>query len=135
MLKLTVGGIYGPYIDGNTYTIAKLLGKRQQADTVKVRHILIATAQRDHQSGEMVPTRDAAVAKKLIDSIQTAIAKGSNFDTLCIKFSEDPGKNDRQTGKFNGGVYDKVTSGNMVAEFNDFIFSHPAGAKGVVKTD
>jgi peptidyl-prolyl cis-trans isomerase D len=135
IFKLPVGSIYGPYIDGGSYTIAKLLGKRQQADTVKVRHILIATAQRDPQSGEMVPTRDSAVAKKLIDSIQTAIAKGSNFDTLCIKFSEDPGKNDQQTGKFNGGVYDKVTSGRMVAEFNDFVFGHPAGTKGVIKTD
>lgn len=135
IFKIPVGGIYGPYIDGTTYTIAKLLGKRQQADTVKVRHILVATAQRDPQTGEMTATRDTAAARSLIDSIQKAIAKGSNFDTLCLKLSEDPGKNDQQTSKFNGGVYDKITSGRMVAEFNDFIFGHPVGTKGVVKTE
>src|SRR5690606_26233288 len=34
-----------------------------------------------------------------------------------------------------GGVYEDVTAGNMVPEFNDFIFGNPTGTKGVVKTD
>lgn len=129
VLKLNTGEIYGPYLDASTYTLAKMVGKRVQPDTVKVRHILISTTQRDPQSGQMFPVRDTASAKKLADSIQTAIKNGSNFDTLCVKFSEDPGSKDK------GGVYESVPSGQMVPSFNDFIFGNPAGSKGVVKTD
>jgi peptidyl-prolyl cis-trans isomerase D len=129
VLKLGTGEIYGPYLDGSTYTLAKMMGKRVQPDTVKVRHILISTSQRDPQTGQMFPVRDTASAKKLADSIQTAIRSGSNFDTLCVKFSEDPGSRD------NGGVYEGVPSGQMVPTFNDFIFGNPVGSKGVVKTD
>ena len=135
IFKIPVGSVYGPYLDASSFSLGKLLGVRQQPDTVKVRHILISTSQPDPQSGQMYPVRDTATAKKLIDSIQTAIRNGSNFDTLCSKLSEDPGKKDQQTGKFNGGVYDKVTAGRMVAEFNEFIFGNPVGTKGIVKTD
>jgi peptidyl-prolyl cis-trans isomerase D len=135
IFRLPIGAVYGPYLDGGSYSIAKLLGVRHQPDTVKVRHILIATHQRDPQSGQMYPVRDSAGAKKIIDSVQTVIRNGSNFDTVCLKLSEDPGKNDQQTGKFNGGVYDNVYAGRMTAEFNDFIFGNPVGSKGVVKTE
>lgn len=134
IFKLPINGVYGPYLDGGSFTLARLLGIRQEPEMVKVRHILISTAQRDPQNPQqMVPVRDSVVARKLVDSIQGAIAGGANFDTLCTKFSEDPGKFD-QAGKYKGGIYDSVKSGNMVAEFNEFIFSKPVGAKGVAKT-
>lgn len=129
IFRTPVGGTYGPYLDGNTYTLAKVLGVRQIPDTIKVRHILIATTQRDPQSGQMYPVRTDEEAKKLADSIDVAIRNGSNFDTVCAKLSEDPGSKDK------GGVYENVTSGQMVAPFNDFTFLNPVGTKGVVKTD
>ena len=128
IFKIPVGAVYGPYIDANGYSIAKLLGVRRQPDTVNVRHILIATSQRDQQSGQMYPVRDSAIARKTIDSIQTAIRNGSNFDTVCAKLSDDGTKD-------KGGVYENVSSGRMVSEFNDFIFGNPVGSKGVVKTE
>ncbi|HTD93067.1 MAG TPA: peptidylprolyl isomerase, partial [Chitinophagaceae bacterium] len=121
IFKIPVGSIYGPYVDGPSYSLAKMIGVRTQPDTVKIRHILIATTQRDQQTGETVTVRDTASAKKLIDSIQLAIARGSNFDTLVTKLSEDPGSKDK------GGVYDNVTAGMMGSLFNDFIFNHPVG--------
>jgi len=129
IFKIPVGSVYGPYIDGGSFSLAKLVGVRTQPDTVKVRHILVATTQRDPQSGQSTPIRDTASAKKLIDSIQTAIRNGSNFDTLTAKLSDDPGSKDK------GGVYENITAGGMVPEFNDFIFGNSTGAKGVVKTD
>ena len=66
--------------------------------------------------------------KKVADSIAQAIKTGSNFDTLCTKFSDDGTKS-------TGGIYDSVVSGRMVASFNDFIFTNGVGAKGVVKTE
>jgi len=129
IVKQPVGSIYGPYLDGNKYVLAKLEGARIMPDSVKVRHILISTTQRDPQTGQTTLIRDTATAYKLADSIRTAIARGSNFDSLCAKFSEDPGSKDK------GGVYDNVPSGQMVGAFNDFMFLNPVGSKGIVKTD
>lgn len=118
ILKLAPGTIYGPYIDAGNYALAKLIGTRVQPDTVNFRHILISTQQRDSTS-----------ARKLIDSLRTAIQAGSNFDSLAAKFSEDQGSKDK------GGLYEKVEAGSMVPAFNDFIFGHPAGSKDIVTTD
>ncbi len=129
IIKLPVGGVYGPYQEGSNYMLAKLEGVRQMPDTVKVRHILVATMQQDPQSGQSYMVRDTATAYKLADSIRTAITSGSNFDTLCVKLSDDPGSKDK------GGVYEDIASGKMVGPFNNFIFLNPVGSKGIVKTE
>lgn len=129
IFKIPVGSVYGPYIDGGSFSLAKLVGIRTQPDTAKVRHILVATTQRDPQSGQSVPVRDTVVAKKLIDSIQTVINNGSNFDSVAAKLSDDPGSKEK------GGVYENITSGGMVPEFNNFIFGNSTGTKGIVKTE
>jgi len=118
LFRLSSGSVYGPYLDADKYVLARMIGTVKMPDTVSVRHILISTQ-----------NRDSATAYKLCDSIQKAIAGGSNFDSLTAKFSDDPGS------KNNGGKYENVPSGQMVAPFNDFIFLKPAGAKGIVKTD
>ncbi len=129
IFRTPVGQVYGPYADGGGYSLAKLLGARQMPDTVKVRHILIATMQQDPQSGQQMMVRDSATAYKLIDSIQGLIRGGAIFDSVCAQLSEDPGSKDK------GGVYDNVPSGQMVPTFNDFIFTNPVGSKGIVKTE
>ena len=129
IFRTPVGRIYGPYLDGGSYVLAKLEGVKSMPDTVKVRHILVSTAEPDPQTGQMIQVRDSVSAKKLIDSIQTAIRSGSNFDSLVGKLSDDRGSKD------NGGVYDNVASGKMVPPFNDYIFGNPVGSKGIVKTE
>lgn len=128
IFRTPVGSIYGPYLDGTAYTLAKMMGVRQMPDTVKVRHILIATSQRDPQSGQTYPVRSAEDAKKIMDSVEIEMRSGANFDTILAKRSEDPGSKDKK------GEYE-ITPGQMVAEFNDFAFLNPVGAKGVVKTE
>jgi len=128
ILNNPVGSVYGPYLDGNAYALAKTIEVKQWPDTVKVRHILIGT-QQQNQQGQMVPIREDSTAKKLADSIATAIKNGSNFDSLVVKFSDDQGSKDK------GGLYENVYVGQMVPPFNDFIFSHKVGDKDVVKTD
>ncbi len=129
IFRTPVGQVYGPYLDGASYVMAKVEGARQMPDTVKIRHILVATMQRDPQSGQSYQVRDTATAKTRIDSIQTAIRNGSNFDSLVVSLSDDPGSKDK------GGVYENVPSGQMVSTFNDFIFLNGVGSKGVVKTE
>ena len=119
-----VGNVYGPYVDGKNYTIAKVLGVKQWPDSASVRHILVATA---GQNGQIV--RDDSTAKKLIDSIKLAIAGGVSFDEMVQKYSDDAGS------KVNGGKYEMFAQAQMVGPFNDFSFDNSVGAKGVVKTD
>lgn len=123
IFKTPIGGIYGPYVDKDNFVLAKVIDVKPWPDTVKVRHILIAT----QEQGQTV--REDSTAKKLVDSIQLAIKNGTKFDSLVVKYSDDPGS------KNNGGVYDNVYSGQMVPSFNDFIFNHKVGESGVVKTD
>ena len=123
------GSVYGPYQDGENYVLAKKIGMKMWPDTVKVRHILISLTQQDPATGQKTPLRDSLTAKNLADSLALAIKNGSNFDSLCKKFSDDPGSKDK------GGVYDNVYAGQMVSEFNQFIFDKKTGDKGVVRTD
>src|SRR5687768_13272577 len=97
IFRTPVATAYGPYLDAGNYMLAKLEGVKQMPDTVTVRHILIGTSQ-----------LDTATAYKRIDSIQTAIRNGANFDSVAAKLSEDPGSKDK------GGVYENVPSGQMV---------------------
>ena len=119
-----VGNVYGPYVDGKNYTIAKVIGVKQWPDSASVRHILVATA---GQNGQVV--RDDSSAKKLIDSIKSAIATGASFDEMVQKYSDDAGS------KANGGKYEMFAQAQMVGPFNDFSFDNSVGSKGVVKTD
>ena len=123
IFKTPVGGIYGPYVDKDNFVLAKVIDVKNWPDTAKVRHILIATQEQGQQ------VREDSTAKKLIDSVQLDIKNVANFDTLCKKYTDDQGSKDK------GGVYDNVTTGQMVSAFNDFIFDHKPGESGVVKTE
>ena len=128
IFKIPVGTVYGPYVDDNNYSIAKLISARQIPDSVKVRHILVATATPDQQTGQMTPVRDTATAKAIADSVQRIIAAGENFDSVMAKVSEDPRSKDK------GGVYETAAGPPMAPEFNEFQFTKPVGSKGVIKT-
>ncbi|MBV9986915.1 MAG: peptidylprolyl isomerase, partial [Chitinophagaceae bacterium] len=124
LVKIPVGQIYGPYLDGQNYVLAKMIGVKQWPDSAKVRHILIATV---NQQGQQI--REDSVAKKLADSLETAIKGGADFNAMVQKYSDDPGSKDK------GGVYEFFPQGQMMIPFNDFAFDKPVGTKGVVKTD
>ncbi len=125
LTRLPIGGMYGPYIDGNSYVIAKMVGIKNWPDSVTVRHILIATS--NPQNGQII--RPDSTGKNLADSIAAAIQSGADFGTLVSKYSDDPGSKEK------GGVYDYFPQGQMVIPFNDYVFDHPVGSKSVVKTD
>ena len=125
ILSLPVGGVFGPYIDGKNLTIAKVVGTAQWPDSTSVRHILIATT--NPQNGQQI--KDDSVAKKLADSISTAIRGGASFDALCQKYSDDQGS------KPTGGKIEMFPQAQMTTVFNDFSFANPVGTKQVIKTE
>ena len=123
IIALPVGGVFGPYLDATNYTVAKKLDEKVLPDSVKARHILISTTDRQGQ-----PTMEDSVARKRIDSIQQAISRGASFDSMAAKFSDDEGS------KASGGELGYFTNGRMVKEFNDFCFTGKKGETKVVKT-
>ena len=125
--SLPDGATFGPYIDAGNYVIAKMIGKRSLPDSVKCRHILIAT--KDAQSGQ--PTLSDTVAKKRADSIAAVISTGADFASLAKQLSNDPGSKDK------GGEYDFSSQQftNLAKPFAEFIFYKSTGAKEVIKTD
>jgi peptidyl-prolyl cis-trans isomerase D len=120
------GAVFGPYLDGGNYTMAKMIDRRQMPDSVKVRHILIKIA--DQQAGQV---RSDSAAKKLIDSIENAIKGGASFDSMVVKFSDDPGSKDK------GGEYEftSLQFSNLSKEFAEVAFYGQTGDKKVVKTE
>lgn len=125
LTSLAVGNIYGPYLDGGSYVMAKMVGVKNWPDSVTVRHILIGTA--NPQTGQQI--KPDSVGKKQADSIAAAIKGGADFNALCIKYSDDAGSKEK------GGVYPYFEQGKMVMAFNDYVFNNPVGSKSVVKTE
>ncbi len=121
IVKQAVGSVFGPYVDGNNYTLARIVGTKSLPDSVKARHILFPSKDAQGQ-----PT-DEAASKKMADSILALIKGGASFDALARQYGTDATKD-------KGGDLGTFGYGAMVGEFNDFCFNKPAGTKDVVKT-
>ncbi len=124
---LSTGNVFGPYLDGGNFVLAKMVAVRQMPDSVKVRHILIST--KDPQTGQ--PLLEDSIAKSRIDSIASAIKGGADFNSMVIKYSDDKGSKDK------AGEYDFSSTqfGTLAREFSETIFYGTAGDKKVVHTD
>ncbi|CAA9506504.1 MAG: hypothetical protein AVDCRST_MAG96-2249 [uncultured Segetibacter sp.] len=123
--KLAIGQVYGPYIDGANYSLAKMIDKRTMPDSVKVRHILVKTAEKGQ------PALADSIAKKRIDSIAAAAQSGADFNALVQTYSDDQGSKNSQ------GEYDFTSSQfpNLSREFAEVAFYGNTGDKKVVKVD
>jgi peptidyl-prolyl cis-trans isomerase D len=123
---LPVGKVYGPYLDRGNIVLAKMLGTKELPDSVKCRHILIATT--DPQTQQ--PTLDDSTAHRRADSIATAIQGGADFNEMVLKYSDDQGS------KTKKGEYDFTASQftGLAKEFAETIFYGKTGDKKVIHT-
>lgn len=118
---LSVGQVFGPYINEGVYTVAKLVDKKIEADSAKASHILRSVANGD-------PVQLAA-AQKYIDSLKTAITSGAiSFADAATANSQDPGS------AAKGGDLGSFAPGTMVPQFNDAVFNGKPGNMYVVTT-
>jgi peptidyl-prolyl cis-trans isomerase D len=129
IMALPKGGVFGPYPDGNSFTIAKKIDEKTMPDSVRVRHILVATA--DPRTGQ--PILEDSIGKRRIDSIKVAIESGSRFDSLAKKLSDDRNSPDGGSAAL-GGDLGYFAANKMVKEFNDFCFEGKKGDRKIVKT-
>ncbi|HEX8332475.1 MAG TPA: peptidylprolyl isomerase [Segetibacter sp.] len=123
--KLADGQIFGPYVDGPNYSLARMVGRRSLPDSVKVRHILLKTGERGQVS---LPD---SIAKRRIDSIEAAIRGGADFRMMVQQYSDDAGS------KNTGGEYEfsSIQFSNLTREFAEVAFYGATGDKKVVKVD
>jgi len=120
LFNTAIGEVYGPYLKYGTYNLAKVVGKEERPDTVSARHILISPS--NQKVGSMLRAHEIA------DSLVTVLNNGGDFSLLVSMHSDDSGSKDK------GGLYENITEGQMVTEFNDYCFSHKVGELGTVET-
>lgn len=126
LFNLAPNGVFGPYLDGQSYTLAKYIDKKILPDSVKCRHILVST--KPQENGASLPD---SVAKNRADSIALAINAGANFSEIAGKLSDDPGSKDK------GGEYtfSLESFSGLAKEFAEYIFYQSPGSKSVIKTE
>ncbi|GJM34999.1 MAG: peptidylprolyl isomerase [Saprospiraceae bacterium] len=121
VMAMSIGEVYGPYFEAGAYKAVKVLDHVTMADSADTRHILLsATA-----------PAEFAKAKKTVDSLANLLETGvATFDSLAIKFSQDPGS------ASTGGVYEGVTPNQFVPQFNEVLFkTGQVGQLYKVRTD
>jgi peptidyl-prolyl cis-trans isomerase D len=102
LIGAPLDSVVGPILDGGSWTIAKVFGRKVLPDSVRARHILI---------------KDPATANQKIDSLKNLIETGkATFDALAKTNSEDPGSG------IKGGDLGFFGNGAMVPEFNAVCF-------------
>ncbi|ADV48248.1 SurA N-terminal domain-containing protein [Cellulophaga sp. E16_2] len=126
LVKLSIGTIYGPYRDGNTFKVSKLTGKRAGGN-VKASHILIAFSGASNAGEEVTRTKEEAESKAK-EVLAEAKKSGAVFADLAKENSDGP------SGP-RGGDLGFFQKGAMVKPFNDFVFNNGAGSIGLVETD
>ena len=99
-------GVYGPYMQGNTYNIARVADRRMLPDSVKARHILLQPTQ----------AGDVETFRKLADSLAQVIRNGGDFEEIARQYSAD------QASAVNGGDLGWFTQEQMIQPFSDSAF-------------
>ena len=125
LFNLPIGGVYGPYVYNGHQCISRMVAKKENA-SAKASHILLAYKGAPQSSATRTKEEAQALAN---DLLAQAKANPGNFAMLAIANSDDTGS------KNNGGEYDNITPGQMVPQFNDFVFNNTIGTIGLVETD
>lgn len=112
------GFVYGPYLEDETYKLARLISFNMLPDSVHARHILIAFKQ----------DKTKEQTKHEADSLLNLIKKGTDFSFLAMTMSDDKGS------ARLGGDLGWFREGMMVKPFSDACFFGKKGDLLVVET-
>lgn len=126
LFNLAEGTVYGPYQNGETFSITRSLGKRAGAKA-KASHILISYDGTSVTNQKEFRTKEEAKTKA--DSLlQVALKNPDDFSKLATEYSDD-------SSAQRGGDLGFFNPGQMVKPFNDYVFDNPINAIGLVETD
>lgn len=126
IFDLSVGELYGPYKDGDSFKVTKMVDRKPNG-SVKASHILFAYAGATRANPSVTRTKEEAEteANKILVEAQKADA---DFATLAQENSDGPTAT-------RGGDLGFFQEGIMATEFNDFCFGNPIGEVGLVETE
>lgn len=113
------GFVYGPYVDGEYYSLARLISKDMLSDSVEVSHILLVVSN----------PADSLKVKAKADSLLDVHKSGINFGALAAQFSDDQGSS-ADSGKL-GWVTERT---NFIPEFKNACFATDKGKTTIVKS-
>ncbi len=126
LMSLQVGEFYGPYKDGGSYKVTKMMDRKPNG-SVKSSHILITYEGATRANPDIKRTKEEAEEKA-----NELFAKVKNNLTDFTAFARD---NSDGPSAPQGGDLGYFQEGRLATEFNDFIFSNPIGKVGLVETD
>ena len=119
--------------ENGKYIVVLALSKPHQEQTVTARHILFQT--KDQNSGKDLSEEEIAKKKTQAEDVLKKFNEGDktedSFAALANEYNEDTGSSS------NGGLYEHIYPGQMVTEFNDWVFdaNRKAGDVELVETD
>lgn len=119
--------------ENGKYIVVLALSKPHQEQTVTARHILFQT--KDQSSGNALSEEEIAKKKTQAENVLKKFNEGDktedSFAALANEYNEDTGSSS------NGGLYEHIYPGQMVTEFNDWVFdaNRKAGDVELVETD
>jgi peptidyl-prolyl cis-trans isomerase D len=116
--KAEVNAVFGPYANGESFTLAKLHKSEMMPDSVEARHILLPVK----TQAELIS------AQMLADSLKTMIEKGADFGKLAMENSSDQGS------AINGGDLGWFKRNQMVKTFEDAAFNNTTDSITIVGT-
>lgn len=129
--NLNVGNVYGPYKDGQTFKITKLLEKRQLADSIQSSHILIPFVGSQAATAETTKTKEEA--KATADSIFKLVKNNkTKYAEVANEINTDGSK-----GKDGSIGWTRLTTYNPLGfdpGFANFLFFNDKGSIDVVLT-
>ncbi|MCG9794112.1 peptidylprolyl isomerase [Flavobacterium algicola] len=126
LYDLAPGEIYGPYVNGDYYSISKSLGKKIGVNA-KASHILISYEGTQVPNKKQQRTKDQARAEA--ESLLAQVnANPESFLMLAYTSSDD-------SSAQQGGDLGYFGQNQMVKPFNDFVFNNGIGKIGLVETD
>ena len=127
MVSLELNDVYGPYKEGDSYKLSKLVAKKMISDSTKVRHILIPFVGGVRVDPSVTSTD--AQAKAQADSIYKVLKTNrSKFNSLLV-LSSDKVSNEKD------GIIEFAYTDGFAEEFKAYSFENSKGSLGVVKTD
>lgn len=117
------------------YAIALMVNTKHDENTVSVRHILFPTTT-TNEEGKSVPLSDAEI-KKAKANADKALADWKTDGKSETKFAQLASELSSDSSKDNGGLYENVAPGQMVPEFDKWIFDskRKEGDCEIVKTE
>ncbi|MEA5460225.1 peptidylprolyl isomerase [Arcicella sp. LKC2W] len=123
--SMVVGGIYGPFKNGLSYSIYKYGGvQKDSLYTVRASHILI-------NADKNAPDSVKAAARKRAEGILGQIKGGASFEAMAQQFGSDG------TAQQGGDLGYFKNNGGMVKSFENAVFGYSGTGllPGLVETD